>query len=97
MGDISLADTILGLRREILAAQKQAETQQLKFKIDSIELELRVGATTKDVAKGSVKFWVVDAGLEGSVEVQKLQTVRLKLTPVADGGGDMEINDLDTK
>ncbi len=50
MGEIPLADTILGLRREILEAQKQAEAEQLKFKIDSIELELRVGATTKDVA-----------------------------------------------
>lgn len=97
MGEISLADTILGLRREILDAQRQAETEQLKFKIDSIELELRVGATTKDVAKGGIKFWVVDAGLEGSVEVQKLQTVRLKLTPIPDGGGDTLIADIDTK
>ena len=97
MDQIPLAEMLVGLRKELLEAQQQAEKEKLKFKVDDIEVEMQVGVTKKGVVKGGVKFWVVDAGAEGSIDAQKLQTVRLKLTPVAEGGGETLISDQDKK
>ena len=97
MDQIPLAEMLVGLRKELLEAQRQAENEKLKFKIDDIEVELRVGTTKTGVVKGGVKFWVVDASAEGEIDAQRFQTVRLKLTPVAEGGGETLISDRDTK
>ncbi len=97
MKSIPLAEMLLGLRRELLAAQEQAANEQLRFKIEDIEVEVKVGTTRKGAVKGGVKFWVVDAGTEGSVESQKLQTLKLKLKPVDAGGEDTLVSDRDTK
>jgi hypothetical protein len=39
-----------------------------------------------------VKFWVVDAGAEGAGKREKVQTIKLKLTPVVQGanGGNQD-------
>lgn len=97
MDQIPLAEMLVGLRKALLEAQQQGEAEKLKFKIEDIDVELKIGTTKKGGTKGGVKFWVVDAGVEGSIEAQKLQTVRLKLKPVAAGGGDTLVSDEDPK
>jgi hypothetical protein len=84
---IPLADMLLGLRRELLEAQEQAAKEQLRFRVEDIEVELKIGTTMRGATKTGISFWVLDAGAEGSIEFQKLQTLKLKLTPV-DGKGD---------
>jgi Trypsin-co-occurring domain 2 len=97
MYQIELADMLVGLRKELVKAQVQASKEPLKFRLDDIEVELKMGITKKDAVKGGLKFWVIDAGGEVSNEDQQLQTLRLKLTPITVGGEDTLVSDQDTK
>ena len=85
MEQIGLAEMLVELRRELLDAQRQAAEQKLQFKVEDIEVELKVGTTRKGTGKGSVKFWVAEVGGEASKEMQSLQTIRLKMKPLIDG------------
>jgi len=97
MEHIPLSELLLGLRKELLAAQEQAASEQLRFKVEDIEVEVKIGTTKKGVAKGGVQLWVLDAGAEGTRESQKLQTLRLKLKPVDSKGKDTLVSDRDSK
>jgi hypothetical protein len=93
MESIPLADLLLGLRKELRAAQEQAQHESLLFKVEDIEIEVQVGTTKTGGVEGGVKFWVLDAKAEGKIESQKLQTLRLKLTPVDATGGNTLVSD----
>lgn len=97
MDQIPLAQMLVALRKELLEAQRQAAEEKLQFKLEDIEVELKVGTTQKGTLKGGVKFWVCDAGGEGSVEAQKLQTIRLKMKPLVEGAESLLISNKDTK
>jgi hypothetical protein len=90
MERIELSDMLVSLRKELLAAQAKAEKENLKFKIDSIDVEVQVTVSieAKVEGKASWKFWVF-GGVEGKAEADRarenVQTVRLKLTPEQDG------------
>lgn len=94
---IALSETIVQLRRELLDAQRQGEREDLKFRIEEIEVELQVTATKEKAGTGSVKFWVVDAELQGKLAHGAVQTLRLKLKPIAGSSGDLEISDKDRR
>ena len=97
MDKIRLSELLVELRRELVDAQQQATQEKLKFKIEDIELELRVGATKTGEVKGGVKFWVYNAEAKGAISGEAMQTIRLKLTPVSEGGGDTFVSDRDRK
>lgn len=97
MGKIQLSELLVELRRELEESQQQAAQERLKFKLEDIELELCVGATKTGEVKGGVKFWVYDAEAKGTISGESMQTIRLKLTPVSEGGGDTFISDRDRK
>jgi hypothetical protein len=87
-----LSDVLVALRAELLKAQEKAEKEKLKFKLEDIEVELKVGTTREGGGKGGLKFAVfgldAEVGAEGSIAAEKLQTVRLKMKPIPEGGGD---------
>lgn len=97
MKSIPLADLLLGLRKELLEAQERAAQEQLRFRVEEIEVEVQVGTTKVGTVEGGVKFWVVDAGVDGSIESQKLQTLRLKLKPDDATGRKTLVSDRDSK
>ncbi len=86
MAKIELSDMIVGLRKELQEAQAKAETEDLKFNVESIDVEAQVTASAEADAQGRLKwkFWVFSEA-EGSVGAkvakETLQTIRLKLTP----------------
>ena len=93
---IELSDMIVGLRKELIEAQKKAKKEQLKFKVDSIDVEAQVTVSREVGAEGKVKwgFWIfteAEAGLSGAAGRETVQTIRLKLTPDPDGGDPLKI------
>lgn len=94
---IGLAELLVVLRRELAEAQTQAAEEKLKFKVEDIDLELRVGTTRTGQGKFDVKFWVLDAEAKGTVSGEAMQTIRLKLKPTQEGGGPLNVSDEDEK
>ncbi len=81
-----LSDMIVGLREEIQKAQKNALKEELKFTIDSIEIEAQCSVSTEADANGGVKwkfFIFTEAELKAGIKVSRdsVQTIKLKLTP----------------
>ena len=85
MAHLELSDVLVGLRKELEQAQANAEKENLKFNVDSIDVEVQVTIEKKVEAEAGVKwkFWVVDAEATGKTGISKeaVQTIRLKLTP----------------
>lgn len=80
-GAINLSDVVEQLRTDLLVAKREGEGSELRFALDSVEIELRV-AVTKDIEGGAkAKFWVIEAGGKGKFGDSKTQTIRLKMTP----------------
>ena len=55
---VPLSELIAELRSELVEAQKEGTGKKLRFKIEEIEIELKVGITKEVEAGGKVKFWV---------------------------------------
>ncbi|MCU0935347.1 MAG: hypothetical protein MUF66_04585 [Gammaproteobacteria bacterium] len=96
MAEIELAEVLLGLRKELQNAQAKGAKAKLKFRVDAIDVKIKVGVTKKGGGKGGIKFWVLDLGAEASAGIETVQTLRLKLTPLDDGGETL-VSDRDTK
>lgn len=91
MARIELSDMIVGLRKELLEAQKKAEKEDLRFKVDSVEITAQV--TVSDAASGELggkcRFWIfseVEAKAGVNFAQETVQTICLKLTPEHNGG-----------
>ncbi len=87
---IPLSELIAELRSELVEAQKEGTGKKLRFKIEEIEIELKVGITKEVEAGGKVKFWVYEAGIKGDVKEQDLQRICLKIKPSGSKGVDGE-------
>jgi hypothetical protein len=76
---VSLKDMIAALRTELAGAQAEGKDEPLRFEIESSEIEVKVSVTREAKAKGGVKFWVINAGVEGKEAQETSLTVKLKL------------------
>ena len=89
MARIELSDMIVGLRQELEKARTKAANENLKFKVESIDIEAQVTVSKEANVKGGAKwkFLIFEGGVEGGAGVAKetVQTIRLKLTPEQDG------------
>jgi hypothetical protein len=79
---IPLADFIAALREELEKARRQGAKQGLRFGVGPIEFELETVATREATAKAGVRFWVVEAGGEGTVASGTTTRLKLTLSPV---------------
>ena len=86
---IEIGELVTSLRRELQAAVQDAKDEDLRFKVDSIELELKVTAKRSVEGGGGIKFWVFDASAKGGTSREDAQTVKLMLTPVPSAGGEI--------
>lgn len=84
--DIELADLLGSLRSEISRARLEADGRDVRFRIDSIELELQVAVEKSAEAGGGVRFWVVSLGGKGGAKSAETHVVRLALTAETDTG-----------
>lgn len=91
MARIELSDMIVGLRKELQEARVKAEKEDLKFSVDSIDVEAQVTVSMDANVVGSAKwkFWIfseAEAKASGGIAKETVQTIRLKLVPEQDGG-----------
>jgi hypothetical protein len=85
---VPVAAAIEALRSELEAALTVAQDKELRFEATAIELTLQAAVTMTGGAHAGVKWWLIDAGVEGSRESATTQTITLSLTPkviTADG------------
>ncbi|MDG4667950.1 trypco2 family protein [Mycobacterium sp. 236(2023)] len=75
--NVGLAEAISALRDELTAALQQGADEDLRFGLDSVELETEAVVTRE--ANGKLGWKIIEAG--GSFESAKTQRVRLVLTP----------------
>ncbi len=89
---IPLAQAIEDLRSELLKALQKGKDQELHFRLKPIELELQLAVTASGVAKGGVKFWVVEFGAEGNAKRETTHKLKLVLEPVGLKGEPFEVS-----
>ena len=83
--EIPLGEMIETLRLELQSARERVAGKELAFKVEKVELELKVGVSKIAKGEGEIKFWVINAkaGIEHSGE--SVHTFRLTLSPVTAG------------
>ena len=81
MAKLELSSVLSALREEMLAAQEDAELEDLRFNVNNVEIELQtVFETEGDIkAGGKLKFWVLDIDAETSGKIKKGTTHTLRL------------------
>jgi hypothetical protein len=82
---VELADMIWQLRHELSRAMWAGENADLRFKAETVELELTVGLERAREPGVKVRFWVFDAGAAAKRTTLSTQTIRLTLSPVLAG------------
>ena len=90
---IPLAQAIADLRKELLVALEEGRGKALQFKLQPVELELKLAITGSADAKAGVKFWVMELGAGGKYENATTHTLKLTLEPVGVDGGPVLISD----
>lgn len=78
--EIELADLLTSLRSEINRARLDAMGDDVRFRVDSIELELQVAVEKAVEAEAGVRFWVISLGGKGSAKAMDTHVVKLGLT-----------------
>ncbi|GAB1335131.1 hypothetical protein ACE1SV_17210 [Streptomyces sp. E-15] len=81
--DIELSDLLASLRAEIETARAEADGHDVRFRIDSVDLELHVAVEKTKQAKGGVKFWVLSGDFTGGSKDTRTHVVRLRLSAEA--------------
>ena len=86
MDGIGLSQAIETLRLELSEAQASGREGEVRFELETVDLELSV-AVTKD-ANGKVGWKILEAG--GSVGTEHTQTIRLSLKPLSSGAASVK-------
>lgn len=82
--NIPLSEMIQTLRNELYVSLYEARGHQLRFRVESVELELQVAVSRETEAGGGIKFWVVNAAGKHKSGSQDHHTFKLKLQPILD-------------
>lgn len=78
---IELRNVIDQLREELVGLTETVKGEDLRFAVESVEVELHVGVTKEGTAGAKVSFWVLELGAEGKYGTALTQTIRLTLKP----------------
>jgi hypothetical protein len=87
MDKVSLADAITNLRTDLTKARDAGEDKELRFNVESIEIELQAVAET-DVKTGvGVNWWILSGNVDAGHTNTITQTLKLTLSvaPGEDG------------
>jgi hypothetical protein len=84
---VELAELIGDLRDELTRAVAAANAPDgLRFELGPVGLEVTVAVAKEAKPGAKVKFWVVEAGAEGSISKTATQKITLTLQPTVAGG-----------
>lgn len=78
---IELAEMIRQLRHELNAAMADGAGGPVRFELGPVEIEATVAVDRKGGAGGKVRFYVVEAGADGSTGTLRTHRVSLTLQP----------------
>lgn len=82
---VPLADFVAALRDEIRQMDAGAD-EQSPIELGPVTVEFTLLTRHEGAAGAKVKFWVVEAGVEGKVTGESTQKVTLELHPLQPGG-----------
>jgi hypothetical protein len=80
--ELELKDVVRKLREDLQAAAEEGQDKAIKFKLEGIELELKVVAKNVGEANGGIKFYVFHFGASAKAESERALTIKLKLMPL---------------
>jgi len=96
MDKVPLAEMLIELRRELEEARLEGEKQGLRFRVESIDVELQVTVSKEAGVGTKFKFWVIDGDAKARIAGEPLQKLHLKLNPhVVGEDGNAEPLDID--
>jgi hypothetical protein len=81
-----LAETVKALRAELEEAVAQASGEEIRFVLGPVQIELHVCVRREATASGKARFWVLEAGAEGTYARETIQQVTLTLEAVGSNG-----------
>jgi hypothetical protein len=90
---LGLEEMIRALRSELWLAAEEGGSDQLRFDVGPIDLDLQVAVTKGGKGELGVKFWVFTASGGGSYESAHTQRLHLQLTPRTAGGAGWQVHD----
>ena len=86
MAELGLAETIEALRDELESAMARSDGRQLQFVVGPVQVEFHVGVRREAGGSAKARFWVLEAGTEGTYARETIQKVSLTLElQTADG------------
>lgn len=85
---VELSDLIWQLRHDLTRAMYSGANTAIKFRAESVELELSVVVERSRDPGIKVKLWVIDANAGAKRTSTTTQTIRLTLRPVNAGAPD---------
>ncbi|MEV7865539.1 trypco2 family protein [Streptomyces sp. NPDC088124] len=78
---VELSELIRELRRELNTAMADGRDDAVRFELGPVEIEATVAVERDASANGKVRFWVVEAGANGSYAHAQTQRITLTLQP----------------
>jgi hypothetical protein len=86
---IELTEFLSALRIDLQCSSAESASENLRFAIDDIEVELNIKASRsgENAGRGKLTFWVFEVGGEkkSGTSAERTQRVKLKLKPVWKG------------
>lgn len=78
---LELAEVIKALRQELISAQQEGTDKEIRFKVESVEVELETVVAKEQVAGGGfkTKFFVVDINADANAKYTNASKQRIKL------------------
>lgn len=92
-----LADVLAGFRTNLEAAQKAGEGHDVRFAIDTIEVELHLATTGEKKAEGGIKFWVLNLGGEATGKDEHIQKIKLTMKAIDKVGKPIAVSGAGTR
>jgi hypothetical protein len=81
-GTVGMAEALEGLRFELQQAAYWGNAQQLRFKPGPIEITFEATVTSGGKARAGVRWWLIEASAEGSLDSARTQRIKMTLDPV---------------
>jgi Trypsin-co-occurring domain 2 len=90
---IGLGETLEQLRGELVNSMGASAQSPVRFRIDSVDLELQFTVTRSVGGSGGVQFWVVTASGNAARQSSTAHTVTLHMSALTADGGEILTND----
>ncbi|MFF7534544.1 trypco2 family protein [Streptomyces bobili] len=78
---IELSELIRSLRRELNTAIDEGRSEQVRFELGPVELELTVVVDKEASGGAKVRFWVAELGADGRLARSDTQRITVTLQP----------------